>query len=81
LETNPGKPEQRSIEQAFEPEQGVDRLPMYGPQLESDDQHRRVGGRRPIDDRLAVDLRRRAVREVQLKADAPFRQMNPAVSK
>ena len=54
---------------------------MYGPQLESDDQHRRVGGRRKIDDRLAVDLRRRAVREVQLKADAPFRQMNPAVSK
>jgi hypothetical protein len=53
------------------------RLTMHGPQPESNDQHCRIGGRPLIDDRLAVNLRRRTVREVQLKTDAPLRQMNP----
>jgi hypothetical protein len=55
----------------------VGQLTAHCPQPESDDQHCRIGGGGPIDDHVAVNLRRGTVRKSQLKTDAPFRQMNP----
>ena len=55
-------------------------LTTHDPQPESNHQHSRIDRRRPIDDRLTVNLRRRTVREVQLKTDAPLRQTNPALT-